>query len=437
MADSNASTPPSYPPADLAQMQGRLKSLEHPLPAGMRDRLPEDARIESELGGRLRGCFELYGYERVSAPAFEYADVLVRGLGALEPQEVLRFVEPETGEVVALRPDMTPQVARLLATRLADAPSPARLCYQGSVLRRPRERARKHRQIPQAGIEYVGQGGVDADLEVLELAVESVRRAGLKDFVIDLGHAAIATPLLERVPRGLRDEVVEALSLKDSYQLERLAGRAGLSAAELKALCALPELTGAEEVWERAERVLAGTDALSGCLELKALWTRAQELECALVVDLGETRAFRYYTGFLFQLLAEGPGRAVASGGRYDRLLARFGQDRPAAGMAVDLDNLAWALADAQRSPGVGTRVLVSASPHAIQLVRALRKLGVVSAVAPASDPLGYAHAWRYTHLVEGSPNALELTCLGSGARKQITGGDVTETARGLSAELD
>lgn len=402
----------------------------------MRDRLPDDARVESQLGASLLGRFELYGYERVSAPAFEYADVLVRGLGALEPQEVLRFVEPETGEVVALRPDMTPQVARLLATRLAEAPSPARLCYQGSVLRRPRERARKHRQIPQAGVELVGQGGVDADLEVLELAVESVRRAGLKDFVIDLGHAAIATPLLERVPRALRDDVVEALSLKDGYQLERLAGRAGLSAAELRALCALPELCGGEAVWARAERLLSGTDALRGCLELKALWSRAQELECSLVVDLGETRAFRYYTGFLFQLLAEGPGRAVASGGRYDGLLARFGQDRPAAGMAVDLDNLAWALSAAERSPGVGTRVLVAQSAHASQVVRELRKLGVVSAIAPQSDPLGYAHAWRYTHLIEGEPTALELTRLGSGARRQANGADLAEALGALSAEL-
>lgn len=402
----------------------------------MRDRLPEDARIESELGGRLLGCFELYGYERVNAPAFEYADVLVRGLGALEPQEVLRFVEPETGEVVALRPDMTPQVARLLATRLAEAPSPARLCYQGSVLRRPRERARKHRQIPQAGVELVGQGGVDADLEVLELAVESVRRAGLQDFVIDLGHAAIATPLLERVPRGLRDEVVEALSLKDGYQLERLAGHAGLSAAELRALRALPELCGGEEVWDRAERLLAGTDALSGCLELKALWSRARSLECSVVVDLGETRAFRYYTGFLFQLLAEGPGRAVASGGRYDHLLARFGQDRPAAGMAVDLDNLAWALAAAQRSPGLGTRVLVSASGDARDVVRGLRELGIVSVIAPVSDPMGYARAWRFTHWVEGSPLALELLELSSGARSQAKGASLSGALAVLVSQL-
>jgi ATP phosphoribosyltransferase regulatory subunit len=107
----------------------------------MRDGLPAEARAQTELVRRIIGSFELHGYELVNVPMFEYAEVLERGLGALELSEVLRFVEPETGAVVALRPDMTPQVARLLATRLADAPLPARLCYQGSVLRRRRERA--------------------------------------------------------------------------------------------------------------------------------------------------------------------------------------------------------------------------------------------------------------------------------------------------------
>src|SRR5689334_21005339 len=100
----------------------------------MRDLLPADARARASLSRRLMQSFELYGYERVTLPVFEYADVLERGLGSLDPNEVLRFVEPESGEVVALRPDMTPQVARLLATRLVEAPAPARLCYEGSVL---------------------------------------------------------------------------------------------------------------------------------------------------------------------------------------------------------------------------------------------------------------------------------------------------------------
>lgn len=431
------STPPSYPPGDPAHSLGRLRALEHPLPAGMRDRLPADARIESELGGSLLSCFELYGYERVSAPAFEYADVLVRGLGALDPQEVLRFVEPETGEVVALRPDMTPQVARLIATRLAETPPPARLCYQGSVLRRPLERARKHRQIPQAGVELVGLGGVDADVEVLEVAVQSLRRSGLVDFVIDLGHAAIATPLIEQVTPELRAEVVLALSLKDASRLQWLGSRAGLPQQEARALCALPELCGGAEVWPAADKVLRGSRAHSGCLELKALWERASDLGCDVVVDLGETRAFRYYTGFLFQLLAEGPGRALASGGRYDHLLARFGQDRPAAGMAVDLDNLGWSLAAAGRLPDSGTRVLVSPAVEAsAQLLQGLRERGIACALGPLSDQRSYAEAWRFSHVLSGRLGALELSPARSSEQHGISGGSVDAAVAELVSKL-
>ena len=106
----------------------------------MRDLLPEEAEIQGRLLSRAVSSFELHGYQRVTLPAFEYAEVLERGLGAIEPSSILRFVEPDTGEVVALRPDVTPQVARLIATRLADHPVPMRLAYRGSVLRRQHER---------------------------------------------------------------------------------------------------------------------------------------------------------------------------------------------------------------------------------------------------------------------------------------------------------
>src|SRR5690606_13798779 len=105
-----------------------------------------------------------------------------------EPTSVLRFVEPETGEVVALRPDMTPQVARLVATGLAERPSPARLSYRGSVLRRQHERARHDQQALQAGIELIGVGGTASDLEVISVCVTAARTAGLETFVLDLGH---------------------------------------------------------------------------------------------------------------------------------------------------------------------------------------------------------------------------------------------------------
>ena len=119
--------------------------------------------------------FELPGYELVTPPVFEHADVVQRGNDTLESRDLLRFVEPESGEVAVLRPDITPQIARIVATRLPDRPPPFRLCYEGRVFRRQRGRARSHRQITQAGVECVGLPGADGDSEILALAIARLR----------------------------------------------------------------------------------------------------------------------------------------------------------------------------------------------------------------------------------------------------------------------
>ncbi|MCC6666272.1 MAG: ATP phosphoribosyltransferase regulatory subunit [Polyangiaceae bacterium] len=371
-------------------------SLAHPLPAGMRDLLPEESRALSALGRGLMGSFELFGYQRVTVPVFEYAAVLERGLGALDPREVLRFVEPESGEVVALRPDMTPQIARLVATRLGDAPGPARLAYEGSVVRLRRERARRHRQIPQAGIELIGSAAPDGDFEVLEVACSALARAGLGQFVLDLGHARVAGALLEACPEPARWGLTEALTQKDSAELERRAKRAGLEAGLSRALSALTELCGGAEIWPEARRVLGAGPAGPGLHELEQVWERAtrSQLAPAIVVDLGEVRDLGYYTGVTFQILAEGPGAAVGAGGRYDGLLGLFGAPRPAAGFAVALDHLSWALGESSARPA--PRVLVSGDARVLPDLRAL---GVNATEAPR-EIWEHARAWHFSHVL-------------------------------------
>lgn len=395
--------PASIPaPATLSSTRTGSGELSHPLPSGMRDFLPPDARRLAELARKLLSSFELYGYELVTLPVFEYESVLERGLGTLDADEVLRFVEPETGEVVALRPDMTPQLARVVSTRLSEAAPPIRLSYQGSVMRRRRERARRHRQIFQAGIELIGLDGPSGDLEALEVACAAARSVGLGDFVLDLGHARIAFALLEGVEPVRQRVAVEALHLKDRAELERAAKAAGLGPREQSALSALSELHGGREILKEAATVLAGTRAAAGLEELSrvVLQVESRGLAPTLVVDLGETRNFAYYTGTTFQLHAHGPGVPVASGGRYDGLLGGFGRPLPAFGFAFGLDDLVWALGDAALTEAPA-RVLLG--PGAALLAPELRRLGVRCALAPEQDPLAYAKGWRYTHFVSAT----------------------------------
>jgi ATP phosphoribosyltransferase regulatory subunit len=418
------SAAPSLPAASARRRtQG---ALAHPLPAGMRDLLPEEAARQLAMSRDILQSFEKFGYEPVSVPPFEYAEVLEHDMGPLDPAHVLRFVEPETGEVVALRPDMTPQVARLVATRLADAPPPLRLCYEGSVVRRRVERARRERQIQQTGFELVGLPGPEGDVEVLTVAASAVRAAGLGTFTLDLGHAKIAGSLVESAAPEARAGIIAALSAKDGEETRRRAENGSVHGRELAALVELPSLYGGADVWPRADRLLAGTAAEGPARALRDLYDRISLLGLApnLVVDLGETWSFAYYTGMLFQILAEGPGEPVGSGGRYDRLFDRFGSPRPSAGFAADLGNLGWALERAGVSSSRRLRVLLVA-PHASPamsdaLLGELRRRGIPAALGPATGAEAYARAWRYTHRIEITEAMATLVDVESGESRQL-----------------
>lgn len=397
----------------------------------MRDLLPEEARRRRALARGILDHFALHGYDLVTSPAFELAEVLEKGLGALDPGDVLRFVEPESGEVCALRPDMTPQIARMVATRLAAEPRPIRLCYEGTIVRRRQGRAKKHRQIPQAGVELYGAPSPAGDLEALRLLASVTRVVGLGSFVIDLGHALIARALIDAVPSPLDVEVTDALAQKDASRLVvLLSGReaAAVPRRVAEALVALPELAGGaedrpgEEILARAEELFAGTGAEGPLRELRALWETARlprtapagapsdGLADVLRLDLGEVRGFAYYTGPIFHVLAPGPGEPIGAGGRYDDLLGRFGLPMQAVGFGLHLD----AIARAREASGVRDerpiRVLVAADPPGEALVLALRARGIAAARGQGPDALRYAQAHHYSHVVvEGSEGAMRI----------------------------
>jgi ATP phosphoribosyltransferase regulatory subunit len=376
----------------------------------MRDLLPEASEQRRVLSGRLMRQYALSGYQPVTPPAFELSRVLDRGMGTRDVDDVLRFVEPESGEVAALRPDMTPQIARIVATRLSGSPPPIRLSYDGTVVRRRQGRARPHRQIPQTGVELMGIGSLDGDVEILELLASSLRVAGLDQFLIDVGHAGVVRALVEGLPAELSSAIVEALTEKNEDRVSALVAQApaGSDPKVLDALRVLPELSGSARdealtrgLFGRAHALLDGTPARPALDELEELWGRvAPALGAALCLDLGEPRGLAYYTGAIFHALAEGPGEPVAAGGRYDELLARFEVAMPAVGFAIDLDALAWALDAAGAAHEAEVRVLVAADPRASGLVAALRGVGIASVVydGPALD--AYALAWRFTHVV-------------------------------------
>ncbi len=369
------------------------RTLEHPLPPGMRDLLPEEAASRRAISRAVIASFSLHGYRLVTPPAFEFASVLERGLGTLATADVLRFIEPESGEVAVLRPDMTPQVARIVATRMKSRPPPYRISYEGTVVRRRIGRAKKHRQIPQVGVELCGVASIDADLEILELAAATLRAAGLTRFTIDIGDAGIMRSLLEGVSEDRAHAITRALRHKDEAVLSEIAS---------DQIAALARLHGKRPALEEAVKILASTPARLASERLLALYDAAcaRGLSDVLSADAGEVRGFAYYTGMTFTIFADGPGEPIGAGGRYDELLARFGAAMPAVGLGIDLDALAWALrVAAATEPKLGGVVVVG--PPNDPRLAALRARGVAAvAVGDESAAEAYAASWGFERVL-------------------------------------
>jgi ATP phosphoribosyltransferase regulatory subunit len=375
-------------------------------PKGMGDLLPPDAEELRNLTRVVVNRFEQHGYDLIVTPLFEHADVVERGTDALDPRELLRFVEPESGEVAVLRPDITPQIARAIATRLNTYPAPWRLCYEGRVIRRRRGRARSHQQITQAGFECVGLTGPESDVEVLELTASACEIAQLTDFRIELSHVSIAQSLLDTLPKQLHAPISERLARKDVAALGQFAHEANLPDDTTHHLCALVEHYGDIEVLDSAERELrwpAAQNAIANLRELVARLDR-DSTRARLGFDLSDARGSSYYTGMSFSVLAAGPGEPIGNGGRYDQLLQRYGAARPATGFAFDLENLQWAL----RACGHGRveqrafRVAIGLGSPSEQrrIAESLRKQQIVAATLPShvdlQSCLAFAKSWGY-----------------------------------------
>jgi ATP phosphoribosyltransferase regulatory subunit len=394
------------------------------LPAGVRDYLPRAARRRRVLAEALVSEFERWGYRRVITPAFEYEEVLQRGGGA-PAGGTIRFVEPLSGEVAVLRPDITPQVARLVATRLRDLAGPVRLCYEGSVVRL-QTGPRGQREIIQAGIELYDQPGPAGDVEVVALAAAALEAAALPDFTLELAHPAFARGAVQalRLPAAASAALLQAIGKKDQATVAALvrgARRPGPAARRLA--LALPGLYGGPEVLARARR-LAPPRPLRDALEAVAAVAdglRRRRVGGRVAVDLGEVRGMGYYTGLRFAAYVGGWGEAILAGGRYDDLCGRYGRPRTATGFAVDVE----AAAQAQRARGTPAPppepgVLVC-GPAALawEVCAGLRRAGRRAAphpAAPRARLAAHAERWDFDSIVDlRRVSARELAALKAG----------------------
>jgi ATP phosphoribosyltransferase regulatory subunit len=314
------------------------KPMSYLVPPGSQDLLPADVRRRRRVQRAWFSLAEERGYEEVIPPTFEYEEVFTRGAGPELTSRLIRFVDRD-GRVVALRADFTSSIARLVATRLRDGPLPCRLCYAGKVYRQEPEGGGRRRELFQLGAELIGHPGIDADLEVLRLAIATLRALGIREYQINLGDIRFLEPVFAGLSASAAERIRQLIDRRDRRGLAAAAAELGLSAAIASTLERLPELIGRGEVLLRGGELVLSGGAQSAIERLAELDARLDPAERAhIVYDLAEVRGLGYYTAMQFEIFAAGSGRAIGYGGRYDGLLALYGADRPAIGFALETD---------------------------------------------------------------------------------------------------
>ena len=324
------------------------------MPKGVADFLPEKADKIGYIEAKLRRVFELWGFSRIITPLLEFHDVLALGTGEVLKEKAFRFDDRQTGRLLSVPPDITPQVARIVATRMQGYPLPHRLHYNGRVLRHVETQSGLSREIFQSGVELIGLDSPEADAEMVAMAIEALQRLGLTDFKIDIGHVEFFRGIMASADLSVsaRALLQEAIAKKDVSAVMALVERERIPDSIKEQICALPRLYGGPEVLVEAEQ-MAGNDRSK-----KALDNIVQVLDILdvydvadfLTVDLGEIRGLDYHTGLTFEGFVGGLGHSVCSGGRYDDLTAKYGFSAPATGFAFNILHLLSAL---ERLPDV------------------------------------------------------------------------------------
>jgi ATP phosphoribosyltransferase regulatory subunit len=348
-------------------------SLGLKIPEGMIDLLPAELAQLEELEGKAISVCKNWSYQKVATPGLEYRACVEPD--ADKDDHLYKFFD-KNGHILALRPEFTTPIARMVATRQKGGQFPLRFCYSGDVYRNDSARYREFRQV---GVELIGSDNDIADAEVVALAVEIMKTLEIKNFQLNLGHNGIFSGLAEemRFETKVREELEDGIARKDMVKLEKIVSSNDLPESAKELLLSLPHLTGKEEVLDKLQNWTHIKPIRKAVESLRTIYLYLKEfgVQDYVSLDLGILRGFSYYTGVIFEGYLPGIGVPLIEGGRYDGLYADFGMNHGATGFAV---NLGFMLEKAEDFELDKADVLVyGQSPGAvIKRCRELRKSG-------------------------------------------------------------
>lgn len=360
------------------------------LPSGCYDLLPPYARQESELSSALLGVFESFGYEQVTPPLLEFSDGLLAGRGAAMSSQIFRVMDPSAHRVMGIRTDITLQIARIAASRLSHAPRPLRLCYNGLIMRMKGEQLRGDRQLRQAGIELIGAASPEADAEVILVAAEALKKAGIPRLSIDLNLPGIVGALLasERLDNDQLQKLFAAVAHKDVSTLKTIPFSYRDTLIQLMQ-CAGP----AKAALSAIDRLDLPESARSQCRDLQAVVSILSEQgspDWNMSIDVTENRSLDYHSGISFSIFVPGVACEVGRGGRYKVEGNSPMEDTEATGFTVYVDTLRGIVPEARPQKRIFINEGISSAD-----ARGLREQGYVTIYAISEYGGGEAEAKR------------------------------------------
>ena len=312
-------------------------------PEGVRDVYGKECAVKLTIENNINKVFNLYGYHNIQTPTFEFFDIFNKERGSVASKNLYKFFDRE-GNTLVLRPDITPSIARLVAKYYMDVNVPIKLCYNANTYVNNSELQGKLKENTQLGCELINDDSVEADAEMIALAVESLKASGLEEFLVEIGHVDFYNGLIEEsgLDKEAEEKLREMIVNKNDFGVEEILDE-NIVVGEIKnAMLKLPELFGSVEVLNTAKTLTTNKKALDAIRRLEKLYAILEEYGVTKYIsfDLASLSNYGYYTGIIFKGFTYGTGEPIAAGGRYDKLLAQFGKNASAIGFAIYMDQI-------------------------------------------------------------------------------------------------
>lgn len=316
-------------------------------PEGVRDIYGEECAKKIKLQETMHHVLRLYGFQDIQTPTFEFYDIFSEKRGTVASKNMYRFFDRE-GNMLALRPDMTPSVARCVAKYYQEEELPIRLCYSGNTFINNSSYQGKLKETAQIGAELMNDDTSDADAEMIAVTIECLLESGIKELQVEVGHADFFNGIIEEgnFDEIEKEELRNLIISKNLFGVEEMIERKNLSSDLKELFLKLPSLFGNLENLEYAKKLTENEKALHAISRLEKLYEilKTYGLHSYVTFDLGMLSGFNYYTGIIYKAYTYGTGEPIAKGGRYGNLIEQFGKKAPAIGLAIEIDQVMLAL---------------------------------------------------------------------------------------------